>query len=185
MPATNLYGTCANKYQDKEWFVEQYVDKNKSAAEIARICGCSDGTIYNWLRLHGIDAHKNTGNGNGMFGKRGADNPMWKGGRREHNGYILIRPEYGYPNTRADGYISEHRYNMEKHIGRPLKKDETIHHVNGDRKDNRIENLLLLENRHHVLKHYEVMGELYRLRDENAKLKVVLVAWLMAKSREV
>lgn len=43
----------------------------------------------------------------------------------------------------------EHVVLMERHIGRTLRKDEVVHHINGDRQDNRIENLQLLTRAEH------------------------------------
>lgn len=59
----------------------------------------------------------------------------------------------GYRRKSSAGYIiidgrSEHRMIMERHIGRKLSPDETVHHRNGVRHDNRIENLELWANRH-------------------------------------
>lgn len=53
----------------------------------------------------------------------------------------------GHPNANKAGKILEHRLVMSLHIGRPLTKDETVHHINGDRQDNRIENLELWSGR--------------------------------------
>lgn len=72
----------------------------------------------------------------------------WKGGRRKLNGYVLIRKKQ--PNNNTTGYISEHRDIMSNHIGRPLKKGELVHHKNGIKDDNRLENLELLTYANHV-----------------------------------
>lgn len=75
---------------------------------------------------------------------RGPYHPYWKGGRRVSKaGYTLVcRPLHPY--CQSHGYILEHRLVMEAHIGRYLHPKEIVHHVNGVKTDNRIENLKLL-----------------------------------------
>lgn len=79
------------------------------------------------------------------IGKRmGTENPVWKGGKKMSMGYIyILAPDHAGANS--EGYVAEHRIVMEKMIGRLLSPKEIIHHKNGDKKDNRPENLRLFE----------------------------------------
>jgi len=74
-------------------------------------------------------------------------NYNWKGGKMlDKDGYVLIRVYDPRPNIPKNGYIREHRLVMEKHLNRFLNKKEQVHHINGNKQDNRIENLKLFAN---------------------------------------
>jgi len=82
----------------------------------------------------------------------GKNNPRWNGGKTLHQaGYILIR-QPNHPRATYLGYVREHHLIMEKFLGRYLAPWEEIHHINGVKIDNRIENLLLLSSRREHLK---------------------------------
>lgn len=62
--------------------------------------------------------------------------------RKNNHGYVIIyMPEH--PNSHGCGVVQEHVLIISEHLGRPLMKGETVHHKNGIRDDNRIENLEL------------------------------------------
>jgi hypothetical protein len=63
------------------------------------------------------------------------------------NGYTsYYMPQH--PNAAMTGYVSVHVYEMAKKLQRPLMKGETVHHINGIKNDNRIENLELWRSSH-------------------------------------
>lgn len=91
-----------------------------------------------------------------------ANNPRWRGGKTlDSHGYILVKAPKDHPYKTKAGYIREHRLVMEKSIGRYLFPTEDVHHLNGDKTDNRIENLGLFSNRTQHLRHEHKEG-LYR-----------------------
>ena len=67
----------------------------------------------------------------------------WKGGVNKHASGYLKELAKGHPRADKNGYVMQHRLVMERHLDRHLKEDEHVHHKNGVRDDNRLENLEL------------------------------------------
>ena len=75
------------------------------------------------------------------------------GHTKPHNyGYILAYVPH-HPHAHKDGYVMLHTVIMERSLGRYLEPNEVVHHVNHDRKDNRIENLRLMTKKEHCSMH--------------------------------
>ncbi len=78
----------------------------------------------------------------------GSKNGNWNNGICFERGYKLIRV-YNHPFATKRGYIREHRLIMEQYLKRYLLPNEDVHHINGIKSDNRIENLQLVTHSEH------------------------------------
>lgn len=126
--------------------IREMAAQGMSSKEIAPIVGKSQKAVQKYFRRHNIPCLKR----GGPTGKR---NGSWNGGVIiDKDGYRLLKmPDH--PNSNKHGYIREHRFVMSQHLGRPLTAQEVVHHIDGDKLNNAIENLeLFAENRLH-LKH--------------------------------
>jgi len=84
---------------------------------------------------------------------QGSGNPRWNNGVYKCcNGYTALRSP-NHPLKWGAGYVYEHRLVMEKHLKRYLTPTERIHHINGNKTDNRLENLKLTTNSEHYFLH--------------------------------
>uniref|UniRef100_A0A6M3KEH4 Putative homing endonuclease n=1 Tax=viral metagenome TaxID=1070528 RepID=A0A6M3KEH4_9ZZZZ len=116
---------------------------------------------------------------------RGSESPHWKGGTYLHkSGYInlwISEDSPYYPmathKRQGGGTIFEHRLIMAQSLGRCLTRQEHVHHLNGIKEDNRLENLELISPSNHTLydkmcAHCQLRQEVKMLRATIARMKV-------------
>jgi hypothetical protein len=72
--------------------------------------------------------------------------------------YAIVRD---HPNRTKNDYVLEHRIVVENHLGRLLEPDEIVHHINEDKKDNRMENLEVMSKKEHTSHHQVDVGRLF------------------------
>ena len=77
----------------------------------------------------------------------GDKNPNWRGGKTHNEGYVYLR--VGSTKERHHAYRAEHIVVWEKANGKPLPKGWVIHHLNGIKDDNSLENLIAMPRNSH------------------------------------
>ena len=130
-----ICGTCGKEFEARQWLIDQgfgkycsnkcattgNVGSKRSPETIIKMSMAQKNSDRKWLS--------------------GPDSPMWKKSGIS-DGYRWIW---------VDGKkVFEHRYVVELHIGRKLSSDEIVHHINEDKLDNRIENLMICSRVEHM-----------------------------------
>ncbi len=97
--------------------------------------------------------------------QRGPLNKRWVGRMSTDEHYILVwldENDFFFPMTNKKRYVLEHRLIMAHHLGRCLHLWETVHHKNGIKDDNRLENLELSSRSSHSIAHHKGYKDGYR-----------------------
>ena len=133
--------------------LKELTEKDVPISQIAILFGCEDRAIVRACKKLNIAYSSKTGP------RPGSMSPLWKGGKTiSAQGYVMVyAPDHHSCASRNEHraarendrsynrkkYVQEHRLVMEAHLGRYLVENEVVHHKNGEKTDNRIQNLEL------------------------------------------
>ncbi len=111
------------------------------------MCGCGNkATDYKYKKREFISGH------NRKFTT--LNNPMYQGLRYvAGNGYVLVKCE-DHPRTDQHGYVYEHILVAEVELGRRITRQDSIHHKNSNKTDNRPSNLMVFDSFSDHMKHH-------------------------------
>lgn len=158
-----------------------YIDERKTMKQIGDILGVDAAAIHYRLKKFGIptrDRHDHPTSdkvrenarrvGRSRKGAKQSDEAKRKLSDAK-KGHLLKPSQYGghlknrsgylyvynptHPHCSSDGYVMEHRLVMEAALGRYLKRDEVVHHINENKKDNRLDNLMVMTSDEHMRLH--------------------------------
>jgi hypothetical protein len=122
-----------------------YIKRQEQAPKIP--CGCGCGEMIPSIGRRGYPVKFKNGHSS-----RGKNHSQWKGGRYQHKGYWYIwKPEHHFADKK--GYVLEHRLVYEQYYKCSLLPWIEIHHINEQRDDNRIENLMPVTRIEHRKQH--------------------------------
>jgi len=127
------------KNEEKE-IVRLYCEQKFSQVQIATKLKMAQTVVSRVLISNGVSTN---------VGKRLDQHHSWKGGlSKNEDGYILIRDNYFPEMLNRSGYVLKHRIEMAKYLNRPLTKNESVHHIDGNKENNDISNLQLRIGKH-------------------------------------
>lgn len=175
--------------------LSKYYSSGYSMKEIGQYLGMATGKIHKYFHIYNITprncgskndyAREKISNANKgkkyVLGSKRTDEQKEKiriartkkgiGHKKERkDGYVSIYfPDH--PKSNKDGYVMEHDLIMECYIGRWLKEDEVVHHINRKRNDNRIENLQLMSFKEHASYHMKERQKLKKERNDDLSIQ--------------
>lgn len=166
--------------QDRNWLMEQMA--TRSMQDIARELGTSQGNVSDHAKRHGIRSRfhdRSAATVAGLKkrwpnGRGGTEAANWRGGRIKAGGGHIYLYKPDHPNANLKGYVMEHRVVVEEHLGRLLEKEEVVHHRNGIKTDNRIENLEVMTVTEHRREHMDAHAHLHEARERIATLETFI-----------
>lgn len=124
--------------------VRLYSEEGWTQSQIARRFGTHQSAVRSFMLQAGVLR---------FHGKaKGEKHGSWKGGVVNlPTGYIGVRISAGHKlhsMANSAGYIPEHRLRVAEFLGRPLESHETVHHKDGNRQNNSLDNLQLRSGKH-------------------------------------
>lgn len=131
----------------KEYLIKEYSEKMRSMTSIAKELGISWVIVSRYLDKYEIPKRTKSEQ---QSGERSVG---WKGGiHKKSNGYIEIYCP-SHPNANKRKSVYEHQLVAEKKLGRYLKNGEVVHHIDMNKSNNAVDNLIVLTNQNHMKLH--------------------------------
>ena len=140
----------------------EYLKSHYSAertADISKVIGKTVNSIHHKANKLGLYKDKEAFSEVRSKASSGANSGNFKNYRRRTPKGYIVRYIPDHPMASAAGLVMEHRLVVEEHLGYYLPQGFDVHHINGVKDDNRIENLAVMTHKAHTLYHNTNRGK--------------------------